>query len=96
MSNIHQLVKIKYQCIEIPNEWEGIISEIKKYKPQIHCLAVRCELPEQWWIKCNTDGASRGNPRESSCAFCTRKNDFYLVYAELRCMEITKLIEYNS
>ncbi|KAH0669630.1 hypothetical protein KY289_024123 [Solanum tuberosum] len=34
------------------------------------------------WVKCNTDGTSRGNPGESSYSFCIRNNEGDLLYAE--------------
>ncbi|KAK6796151.1 hypothetical protein RDI58_003852 [Solanum bulbocastanum] len=33
-------------------------------------------------IKCNTDGASKGNPGKSSYAYCLRDQECNLIYAQ--------------
>lgn len=39
------------------------------------------EFPEQGWVKVNTHGASRGNPRRSSIGYVLRNEEGNLVYA---------------
>ncbi|KAH0754600.1 hypothetical protein KY290_024870 [Solanum tuberosum] len=90
---VHRLVKMKYSWITLPSEWNRIILMLKNYKPQIHWKAVRLELPKQGCIKCNTDGASRGNPGESAYAFCIRNSSGDLIKEEARCMGITTSME---
>ncbi|KAH0636108.1 hypothetical protein KY290_036536 [Solanum tuberosum] len=90
---VHRFVKGKYPWITLPNEWNGIIHLLKNYKPKIHWKAVRWELPEQGWIKCNADGACRGNPGESAYAFCIRNSSGDLIEAEAGCMGITTSME---
>ncbi|KAH0698803.1 hypothetical protein KY284_013018 [Solanum tuberosum] len=44
---------------------------------------------EEGWIKCNTDGASKGNPGVSSYGFCIRNENGDLLYAEAKRIGIT-------
>lgn len=39
------------------------------------------KLPDIGWTKCNTDGASKGNPGTSSYGFCLRDDLGDLIYA---------------
>lgn len=49
--------------------------------------------PPNNWLKCNTDGASRGNPGPSSAAFCIRDHEGNLVVAKgFRLPDTTNLI----
>ncbi|XP_070034487.1 uncharacterized protein [Nicotiana tomentosiformis] len=41
-------------------------------------------LPHEGWFKCNTDGASRGNPGPSSYGFCVQYQDGNLVFAKAK------------
>lgn len=38
-------------------------------------------LPRTGWFKCNTDGASKGNPGPSAAGLCIRKWDGAFMYA---------------
>ncbi|XP_060177913.1 uncharacterized protein LOC132607855 [Lycium barbarum] len=42
------------------------------------------KCPHERWFKCNTDGASRGNPGLSSTTFCVRNDRGVLVYTGAR------------
>ncbi|KAK6795384.1 hypothetical protein RDI58_008837 [Solanum bulbocastanum] len=90
---VQRLVKIKYPWITLPKEWKAIIQMMRNYKPVIHWKAVKWVLPKTGWIKCNTDGASRGNPGESSYTFCIRHSYGDLIHAEAGCMGITTNME---
>lgn len=39
-------------------------------------------VPPMGWLKCNTDGASRGNPGPSASAFCLRNHEGRLLGAK--------------
>lgn len=52
---------------------------LQRYKPTLHYHIVNQKLPKEGWIKCNTYGASKGNPGQR---FCMRNSNGYLVYAE--------------
>ncbi|KAH0650294.1 hypothetical protein KY284_030206 [Solanum tuberosum] len=79
---IFQLLKVLYPWIDIPTDWKGVVEVLTKYKPKLYHHRVTWEKPQLGWLKCNTDGASRGNPRESSYSFCLRDNHGDLIYAE--------------
>lgn len=41
-------------------------------------------VPNIGWVKCNTDGASKGNPSRISYGFCIRDRQCDLLYAEAK------------
>lgn len=47
------------------------------------------EPPERGCIKCNTNGASRGNPGRSSWSFCVRNHSGNIIHAQAQEMEDT-------
>lgn len=53
-------------------------------------MSITWSKPSVGWLKCNTDGASRGNPGPSSVAFCIRISEENLIYAKM------KQIGYNT
>ncbi|XP_015161212.1 ribonuclease H-like [Solanum tuberosum] len=59
-----------------------MVRELQNYRPRMYCQAVTWSFPEHGWLKCNTDGACRGNPGESAHGFCIRNDQGNLVYAE--------------
>ncbi|KAK6777990.1 hypothetical protein RDI58_024708 [Solanum bulbocastanum] len=63
------------------------------YKPNLYFHIVKWEAPDEGWVKCNTDGARKGNPGESSYGFCLRNSTGDLLYAEAQCIDITTNIE---
>lgn len=82
-TDIWRLVKILYPRLQqIPISWPGIVDYIENYRPKLYYLVVSWKPPEQEYFKCNTDGASRGNPGRSSYGFCIRNHRGDLVYAQ--------------
>ncbi|KAH0693326.1 hypothetical protein KY290_021507 [Solanum tuberosum] len=80
---IHQLIRVKFPWLKkVPYQWMEIVDMLQRYKPTLHYHIVNWKLPEEGWIKCNTDGASKGNPGQSAYEFCMRNNNGDLVYAE--------------
>lgn len=74
-TDIWRLVKILYPRLQqIPISWPGIVDYIENYRPKLYYLVVSWKPPEQEYFKCNTDGASRGNPGRSSYGFCIRNH----------------------
>lgn len=62
-TNIWQLVIAKYSKMQnIPSQWPEIIIYLDNYKPRIYHRLVHCRPSDIGTIKCNTDGASKGNP----------------------------------
>uniref|UniRef100_A0A0V0IVP5 Putative ovule protein n=1 Tax=Solanum chacoense TaxID=4108 RepID=A0A0V0IVP5_SOLCH len=57
--------------------------------PKLYYQAVSWQKPDKDRVKCNTDGASRGNPRDSTYAFCVRDDKGDLIFAELHQIGIT-------
>ncbi|WMV54330.1 hypothetical protein MTR67_047715 [Solanum verrucosum] len=55
---------------------------VKSYRPKLYHYAVTWKKTQLGWVECNTDGASKGNPGESTYSFCVRNNEGDLVYAE--------------
>ncbi|XP_015160257.1 14.7 kDa ribonuclease H-like protein [Solanum tuberosum] len=79
---VYKLIKHLYPWIQIPRNWEGMFGAMKEYKPKLHYHSVFWGLPQEGGVKCNTDGASRGNPGESAYSFCVRNHEGNLMYAE--------------
>lgn len=51
------------------------------YTPRLKVTKVLWDLPEQGWVKVNTDGVSRGNPDRSSIGFVLRDREGDMRYA---------------
>ncbi|XP_049391451.1 uncharacterized protein LOC125855799 [Solanum stenotomum] len=66
--------------------WEDVLEVLQQYKPKLHYRAVSWTKPQKGWMKCNTNGASRGNPGECTYSFCIRDDFGDLVYAEAQRM----------
>uniref|UniRef100_A0A1U7WSS4 Uncharacterized protein LOC104226894 n=1 Tax=Nicotiana sylvestris TaxID=4096 RepID=A0A1U7WSS4_NICSY len=58
-----------------------------EYSPVIVTKRVIWQLPFTGLYKCNTDGASRGNPGPSSYGFCVRNEERDLVCAKAQHLE---------
>ena len=76
-----------------PQTWPHIVAQLVNYMPGFHQKIVRWSLTPTGWSKCNTDGACRGNPGESSAAFYIRDADGNLVYDEAKRLGITNSIK---
>ncbi|PHU05416.1 hypothetical protein BC332_26238 [Capsicum chinense] len=74
-------------------KWPNIISILKSYKPILHCHNVISAFPERDKMKCNIDGACRGNPRIRALAFCLRNERKDLIFAKARGVSKTTNIE---
>lgn len=87
---VHQLIIVKFPWIrDIPYHWEGMFDSLQGYKPKLYYQLVQWSMSEEGWIKCNTDGASKGNPGVSSYGFCIRNENGDLLYAEANRIGIT-------
>lgn len=65
---------------------------MQNYRPRLYCLPVTWELPEEEWIKYNTDGGCKGNPGQSSYAFCIRDWQGDILYTEAKVIgEMSKI-----
>lgn len=82
MQLLQRLAKRKYPWIEIPEEWANIVQVLGEYRPKLHYLVVKWELPSQEMIKCNMDRVSRGNPENIAYGFCLRDDRENFLYAQ--------------
>ncbi|KAH0665042.1 hypothetical protein KY285_026248 [Solanum tuberosum] len=67
---ILKVIKIRFKRDFGRNNWPDIITELQRHNNSYNINIVRWIPPPINWVKCNTDGASRGNPGPSSAAFC--------------------------
>lgn len=51
------------------------------YKPKLYHYLAQWNFLEEGKVKCNTDGASKGNSGESAHRFCIRDYKRDLIYA---------------
>ncbi|XP_049362737.1 uncharacterized protein LOC125827465 [Solanum verrucosum] len=80
---IHWLIKNHYpNWKDVPTKWLQSFDRIQQQKKQLFFKIVKWKLPGAGMLKCNTDGAYRGNPGISSYAFCIRNDQGDLIYAE--------------
>ncbi|KAK4739460.1 hypothetical protein R3W88_003157 [Solanum pinnatisectum] len=91
---VRKLIKLKYPWIHIRKEtWPQIITKLKEYKPKIHHHYVQWKKPGRNKVKCNTDGAARGNPGASSISFVVRDEEGDLIYARAKGIGIATNME---
>lgn len=87
---IKKLIKKMYLWII---NWEGefatVVYILRNYKPKLHYCNVVWRFPEKNTLKYNTDGASKGNPGISVCAFCVRDDKRDLIYARAKGLGVT-------
>ncbi|KAF3651406.1 hypothetical protein FXO37_18018 [Capsicum annuum] len=82
---VQLLVKVRKPALkQVPHRWPDIIQVLEKFVPALKVTQVHWNLPPDNWLKCNTDGISRGNPGRSSYAFCMRDPLGDLIYAEAK------------
>ncbi|XP_060194905.1 uncharacterized protein LOC132624092 [Lycium barbarum] len=88
--NLHNLVRDVYPWLkEVPHDWPQLIKFLEGVRSTSSIRLVHWNYPRVGWFKCNTDGASRGNPGLSSVAFCIRDDRGDLVYASARQLQVT-------
>lgn len=64
--------------------WIDVVETIRPYKPRLHYHKVMWLKPGIGQAKCDTDGASRGNPGINSYGFCIRDDKGDLIYARAK------------
>ncbi|KAH0722533.1 hypothetical protein KY290_005185 [Solanum tuberosum] len=73
-----------------------MVALLQSYKPTLYYHVVNWKLTEMGWIKCNTGGASKGNPRQSSYGFYIRNHTGELLYVEAQSIGVTTNIDAES
>ncbi|XP_075086336.1 uncharacterized protein LOC142169040 [Nicotiana tabacum] len=76
-------IEADYKALVVCSVLSKIKATISSSTSYHHLGALREEmqLPCHGWYKCNTDGASKGNPGPSSLGFCARDDEGDAVYA---------------
>lgn len=90
MTIIYQLVKASYPQFEnLPNCWIECYDLLQSYRVNSSYSLVNWVNPSTSTLKYNTDGACRGNSRESSYGFCYRDCAGDVLYAESGTLRVT-------
>lgn len=74
-------------------EWKDMITIIGDSKPKLYHAIVVWEKPQERLVKCNTDGACKGNPGMEAYDFCLRNSLGDLIYAQAGNIGITTNVE---
>ncbi|KAK4721269.1 hypothetical protein R3W88_011502 [Solanum pinnatisectum] len=80
--NLHRLAIFRYPWLRnIPEDWPNLVHFCEGYKPILVPKVIHWKPPMEGTYKCNSDGASKGNPRQSAGGFCIRdwKGEFIFV-----------------
>lgn len=87
---VQQLIRARFSWMKnVPYQWNAMFDLLQKYKPKLLYYVVKWSPSEEFWVKCNTDGACKGNPVESSYGFCLTDWRGDLIYAEAHSLEVT-------
>uniref|UniRef100_M1D7E5 Reverse transcriptase n=1 Tax=Solanum tuberosum TaxID=4113 RepID=M1D7E5_SOLTU len=79
---VRKIIINEFGYDQIPTNWPQVVALIDGFRPKFKAKWVRWYPPPCGWWKCNTNGASRGNPGPSSAAFCVRNHEGYLLCAK--------------
>ncbi|XP_060211629.1 uncharacterized protein LOC132639169 [Lycium barbarum] len=91
---LHQLTRKRFRWLQnVSGDWETMHHHLSRYKPKVYYAKVVWRMPLSGRLKCNTDGASRGNPGLNSYGFCIRDSNGDLDYAEAQQMGIATNME---
>ncbi|KAK4716559.1 hypothetical protein R3W88_014897 [Solanum pinnatisectum] len=83
--NLQLMVRMKSTDIKVTGRSGlDIVKILGAHKPRIYHHIVQWKLPEARLLKCNTDGASKGNPGESAYGFCFRDSNGDLIHAQAK------------
>lgn len=74
-ATIHKFIRSHFHYDHIPNTWPYMVALLERFRPVVHSKIVKWIPPPIGWLKCNIDGASRGNPGLSASAFCLRNHE---------------------
>ncbi|XP_059290815.1 uncharacterized protein LOC132044343 [Lycium ferocissimum] len=84
--NIYMLAQYRYPWLQnMPKLWPLMVELLENYRNPLTYKQVKWKFSRNGHFKCNTDGASRGNPGPSFATFCVRNSsgDFLHVMARV-------------
>ncbi|WMV13941.1 hypothetical protein MTR67_007326 [Solanum verrucosum] len=94
LQNVQFILKKKFPWIEMRGQnWEEMIRRLGANKSRLYHCIVRWDAPHEDVIKCNTDGASKGNPGISAYGYCLRNSNGDLIHAAAENIGITTNVE---
>lgn len=73
-----------------------MIAILENYKPKLYYTKVSWISPDEGWILCNMDRASKENPDISAYECCLRDKEKNLVYVEARNLGVCTNMEAES
>lgn len=80
--NIQLLIKVTYPQLKKVQCSGQVVLTSYKDRPILQCKTDSWKMPDNEWIKVNTDGTSKENPGLNSYGFCIRNESGNLLYAE--------------
>ncbi|XP_075084883.1 uncharacterized protein LOC142168121 [Nicotiana tabacum] len=87
-TSIQILLKVRRQGFKgVTTNWPNLHEKLSQHVHRLRYTKVLWELPPVEWIKCNTDGACRGDNRGSSYDFCIRDEIGDIIYAQENAVE---------
>ncbi|KAH0729372.1 hypothetical protein KY289_000560 [Solanum tuberosum] len=94
LQNVQFILKKKFPWIEMRGQnWEEMIRRVGANKSRpYHCI-VRWDALHEDVIKCNTDGARKGNPGISAYDYCLRNSNGNLIHVATENIGITTNVE---
>lgn len=82
---IRKLIKFLYPWMKVGKEsWPNIVNILTLYKSRLHYLSVTWSFLGKNKMKCNTNGACKGNHSLEALAFCIRDENREMVYAKAK------------
>lgn len=61
-STAQKFIKVKFKYTDVPSTWPHMVALLDGFRPRFISKWVKWYPPPSDWWKCNTEGASRGNP----------------------------------
>lgn len=94
---IKKMINSLFPWIKINSQtWPEVVETLGVYKPKIHYHKVVWSKPGVGQVKCNIDGASKGNSGLSSYGFCITDDKGDLIYARAKGLGVSTNTEEES
>lgn len=75
-------IKFRFKGNFTLNNWPLIVQYLENYRVVYNFKVEKWVPPPINWLKCDINGASKGNPRPSSASFCIRDHEGNLIVAK--------------